>query len=564
MNYQFTSAAERVLSHAAGWIDPAVSLELDSRAILLGLLTETECRAAHLLAEHGVSIQEVCALWGVSRDNTPPSNETYVESYPLNRDLKHAIREVYRLVSEFERSPILATEHLLLAVLYSDGETTQWLNERGATRRSVEADIRARNGYVDAPLEFDDDLGEGAEENEGEMMNGEGGRGKGEDANCKSVIANFKLQIEQNDPNDQRPTTGDRRPSPPSPFPLPASSSVLRILDAAANRAREGLRVVEDYLRFVLDDRFLTETAKQLRHDLVVEIKRIPPSDLLASRETQADVGIALTTAAESARADMAGVLAANFARLQESLRSLEEYGKLIDPAMAAGFKQIRYRVYTLERAVAITRQSVERLAAAKLYVLIDGRSSLDEFREFASSLIAAGVHILQLRDKQRDDRELLEYARMLRMLTRGTPTLFIMNDRPDLAALSQADGVHLGQEELTAKDVRTILGPHALIGISAHTIEQARQAVLDGANYIGVGPTFASTTKEFAAFPGLDLLRAVAAEIRLPAFAIGGITLENLPEVLATGIGRVAVSGAITSDKNPTVAVQNFIGAMP
>jgi thiamine-phosphate pyrophosphorylase len=333
----------------------------------------------------------------------------------------------------------------------------------------------------------------------------------------------------------------------------------LRILDAAANRAREGLRVVEDFLRFVLDDRFLTETAKQLRHDLVAEIKKIPAADRLASRETQTDVGTGLTSAAEAVRDDAADVLAANFGRLGESLRSLEEYGKLIDPAMAAEIKQIRYRTYTLERAVGIARQSGQRLAGAKLYVLIDGRDSFEEFRNFAAALIAAGVHVLQLRDKRLDDRQLLERARALRELMLGKPTLFIMNDRPDLAVLSQADGVHLGQEELSVKDARTILGPQPLVGVSTHTIAQARQAVLDGANYVGVGPTFPSTTKDFANFPGLNLLRQVAAEIRLPAFAIGGITLENLPEVLATGIGRVAVSGAIANAENPFFMAREF-----
>ena len=109
--------------------------------------------------------------------------------------------------------------------------------------------------------------------------------------------------------------------------------------------------------------------------------------------------------------------------------------------------------------------------------------------------------------------------------MTQGTrKTLFIINDRPDLAALARADGVHVGQEELSVKDARSIVGPETLVGVSTHSIEQARQAVLDGANYIGVGPTFPSGTKQFEQFPGVELLRAVAAEIRLPAFAIGGI----------------------------------------
>ena len=190
---------------------------------------------------------------------------------------------------------------------------------------------------------------------------------------------------------------------------------------------------------------------------------------------------------------------------------------------------------------------------------MLDGRDSLDEFTSLARSLVAAGVDVVQLRDKRLADRPLLERAQRLREFTVGTDTLLIVNDRPDVALLSQADGVHVGQEELTVKQVRTIVGPRMLIGVSTHSLDQARQAVLDGANYIGVGPTFASGTKTFAEFTGLELLRAVAAEIRLPAFAIGGIGLENIRDVLATGTTRVAVSGAVVSSPNPAGAVRQI-----
>ena len=138
------------------------------------------------------------------------------------------------------------------------------------------------------------------------------------------------------------------------------------------------------------------------------------------------------------------------------------------------------------------------------------------------------------------------------------------MNDRPDVAVLARADGVHLGQEDATVKDARRILGPDGLIGVSTHSIEQARAAVLDGASYIGVGPTFASGTKQFSQFTGTELLRSVRAEIQLPAFAIGGITMENLPQVLAAGFTRVAVSGAISGTKDPAAAAGEFLAALP
>ena len=134
------------------------------------------------------------------------------------------------------------------------------------------------------------------------------------------------------------------------------------------------------------------------------------------------------------------------------------------------------------------------------------------------------------------------------------------MNDRPDLAVLARANGVHVGQTELSVKDARSIVGPDMLVGVSTRSIEQARQAVLDGANYIGVGPTFPSNTKRFEQFPGVELLRAVAEEIRLPAFAIGGIDRENVAEVLAAGFTRIAVSGAIAAAADPAQAAKELL----
>jgi thiamine-phosphate pyrophosphorylase len=335
---------------------------------------------------------------------------------------------------------------------------------------------------------------------------------------------------------------------------------ILRVLDAAANRAGEGLRVVEDCARFVLDDRHLTELLKQLRHELAVTLQSLPLEALLSARETQLDIGVSITAASELARADATAVVAASFKRIEQALRSLEEYGKVIDSSTGAAFEGLRYRVYTLERAMEITRSSADRLGGVRLYVLLDGRPSLDEFSTIAESLVGAGVQMLQLRDKQLGDRELMERARRLCELTRGSAARFVVNDRPDIARLAGAEGVHVGQEELAVKDARVIVGPSALVGASTHSLHQARAAVLDGANYIGVGPTFPSATKSFESHTGAELLRAVAAEISLPAFAIGGITLENLEGVLATGMRRVAVSAAIVEAADPAAAAREFL----
>jgi thiamine-phosphate pyrophosphorylase len=176
-----------------------------------------------------------------------------------------------------------------------------------------------------------------------------------------------------------------------------------------------------------------------------------------------------------------------------------------------------------------------------------------------ATAIIQAGVDVVQLRDKRLSDRELLERARLLRRLTAKSRTLFIVNDRPDIAAISEADGVHVGQDELTVKDARRVLSPAQWVGVSTHDLQQAQAAVRDGADYLGCGPTFPSGTKSFDHFPGLEFLRQVATQIGLPAFAIGGIDAVNINDVLATGISRVAASGAIWRATDPAAAAADL-----
>jgi len=346
--------------------------------------------------------------------------------------------------------------------------------------------------------------------------------------------------------------------------------AALRIVDANLNRASEGLRVVEDYCRFALDDSFLSRRCKHLRHRLAAAVAAVSPIAFAAARETVGDVGVGIKTPAECERNSLAHIATASWQRVQQALRVIEEALKLLDPQSAAKAEALRYESYTLDKACRINAESHARLAGAKLYVLVAGGNSECAFVERVQELLAAGVHILQLRDKRLDDRTLLGRARLLRQVldewqreresgkvgVRETnqpaprpltpsPPLLIINDRPDLAVLSRADGVHVGQDELSVHDARQIVGPDRLIGVSTHSLEQARQAVLDGANYIGCGPTFPSDTKEFESYPGPNFLRQVAAEISLPAFAIGGIALANLALVFEAGFTRIAVGGA-------------------
>lgn len=341
---------------------------------------------------------------------------------------------------------------------------------------------------------------------------------------------------------------------------------MYRILDASHNRASEGLRTIEDYTRFVLNDRALSQQAKQLRHDLAAAIALLPRRLLLSARDTRGDVGTTIQTASEQARPSTVAVATAAAARCQQALRSIEEYGKCVHPDVAPRIEAIRYQTYTLQAALEGLHRAIERLGSARLYALIDGGDSTETLVTNIRTLAAAGVDILQLRDKQLNDRRLYERTLAAVAAISEVPTasssqrpLLIVNDRADIAVAAGADGVHVGQDELPLRAVRRIVGPDGIVGVSTHNLQQALQAQHDGADYIGCGPTFASQTKSFAEFPGLAFLKQVANQLSLPAFAIGGIDARNLDQVLATGITRVAVSAAISAAASPADAAQTL-----
>jgi len=358
-------------------------------------------------------------------------------------------------------------------------------------------------------------------------------------------------------------------PEPAVPLAVLASPDVIgemdaaRVLDVNFNRAREAARVLEDYCRFSLNDRFLTEQMKELRHALAMASNRLPQHALLAARETLRDVGTTATAAGEYDRRTPTQVAIVNLKRLQESLRSLEEFGKLFGSELGRDLEAIRYLAYTLERAIAAVGRNRERLGEAKLYVLLTGAQCVASLDWTIAQAAAGGADVVQLREKNLTDRELLARARDVRRWTQKAGVLFILNDRPDIARLAEADGVHLGQDDLAVSDARRIVGPDALIGVSTHTIEQVRQAVLDGADYLGVGPVFPSKTKEFDHFPGLEFARAAFAETSLPAFALGGIGLDTLGEVAASGVKRIAVGSAIATSDDPEEVARLLRGGL-
>ncbi|TWU58195.1 thiamine phosphate synthase [Rubripirellula reticaptiva] len=335
--------------------------------------------------------------------------------------------------------------------------------------------------------------------------------------------------------------------------------ATYRILDASSNRALEGLRTMEEWARFANDDHEMSAELKSIRHCVANAVGRLPRSTMLAARDTPGDVGTEITVPTEMMRSSVASVVAAAAARTAQSLRVIEEYGKTIDGQLASEIERARYRTYTVAALLELSLPADDRqrrLAASSLYVLVDAGVDEAAFSESVRGLYQSGVDVLQLRDRSASDRTLLQRSAVAALIARQCGGLFIVNDRADLAFASDADGVHVGQEELPVADARRILGPDKLIGLSTHSIDQARDAVADGADYIGCGPVFAGRTKTFDRYVGPAFLQQVSAEIELPAFAIGGIDLTNLDQVTGAGIHRVAVTGAVRDADDPAEAV--------
>lgn len=338
----------------------------------------------------------------------------------------------------------------------------------------------------------------------------------------------------------------------------------MRLIDANANRAREGLRVLEDYARFLLNSKDLCESLKGLRHDLT-DALRDTVAAAIFHRDTPHDVGTTVTTAAESKREDVAAVVTAAGKRLGEALRAIEEYLKTSSPAAAARVESIRYRFYDIEQKLARTLpRRRQQLADVRLYVLITESICKTDWYATAEAAIRGGADCLQLREKDLPAGELLHRARRMVELCRRHGVLSIINDRPDVALLAEADGVHVGQGDLPATEARKIVGPDLLVGVSTHAIEQARAAVADGADYIGVGPVFPSTTKPRHFNAGLEYARAVAAEITIPSVAIAGITADNVAEVVKTGVKAVAVTAAVVGCDDVEAAARQLKGRLP
>ncbi|MCZ6837193.1 MAG: thiamine phosphate synthase [Planctomycetota bacterium] len=336
-------------------------------------------------------------------------------------------------------------------------------------------------------------------------------------------------------------------------------SSIARILDANANRAREALRMMEDAARFSLNDAKLSQALKTLRHDFHSALAMLPPGWLEANRDTPGDVGTENTTPQEYHRDSLEGVVIASGKRLGEALRVIEETGKTINPRIAARIEAIRYRGYELE-AELHKRMGSGRAKQWRVCVLLTESICLKPWREVLEAVIDAGADCIQVREKTMEGKALAERVREVISLARPKGVSVIVNDRVDVALATGADGVHVGQNDLSVAEVRRLAGRMLLVGVSTHDLEEADAAIEAGADYCGVGAMFATSLKPERTPSGPAYLASIIERYPdTPHLAIGGITPCHVEQLMEAGCQGVAVSTAVCGADDPGAAVNQM-----
>jgi len=332
---------------------------------------------------------------------------------------------------------------------------------------------------------------------------------------------------------------------------------LYRIIDANFNRGREALRVMEEYCRFGLNNPTLSAQAKQCRHQLCQSMKGIDPQKRLLNRDVDGDVGRELKVEGQLQRQSLEDCFTAAAKRASEALRALAESIQTIDPAISTMMEKIRFEVYALEKKIALFACAKLKLEAVRLYVLINvnNREDEQESLDLAKICIDNGADCLQLRAKDICDSSLLNLAQKFTTLCKESGVVSIINDRTDIAVLADADGVHLGQDEIPVSYARQLAKRPFIVGVSTHSLDELRHAIDSGCDYVGIGPAFASPTKPRLDVSGLGYIKQAVSILEQSGVfhvAIGGINSQNIPSLLEVGVKAVAISSAVSDSENP------------
>jgi thiamine-phosphate pyrophosphorylase len=339
----------------------------------------------------------------------------------------------------------------------------------------------------------------------------------------------------------------------------------LRIIDANLNRIGESLRLLEDIARLILNDPIVSKYLKAMRHD-IEDIDFPLKQQLLQARQADSDVGAEIKVKQQFEQRDLPSTIIANSRRIEQSMRVIEELAKTTDSGLEADrFEEARFELYTIEKELIsrlLRKDKADRIKG--LYAIIDtdslkGHSHTD----VAKQILGGGARIIQLRDKDTPKKDLLSIAVELKNLCSEYNALFIVNDYIDIAIASDADGVHIGQDDIPVSVARKLMPIDKIIGCSVSTPEEAVSVQEDGADYIGAAAIYPTGSKTDVNVIGLEGLRRIKEKSKVPLVGLGGINYDNICEVISCGADSVAVISAILGARSPKEATGKLIEKM-
>ena len=331
---------------------------------------------------------------------------------------------------------------------------------------------------------------------------------------------------------------------------------VAQLIDANLDRAREGIRVVEEWCRFSIQEENLVRTLKDFRHQLA----KHHHLSYKNARCTSTDTGIGLTHPYQKNRESPEDLIQANCSRVQEALRVLEEFAKGSDPDLSKEAASIRYQFYEIELDILkkyLTNERKDKLNNCNLCLITN---SCEDLTEKVTESLKAGIKMIQYRDKYNNDNFKYFEAKKIAALCKDFGALFIVNDRIDLALSLDADGIHLGQNDLPIKIARELVGSEKIIGVSTHSIEEIKKAETEGPDYLGIGPIYPTKSKPNKKPLGVKILKEASLHSKTPLFAIGSINEKNINDVISNGVKRCAVIGAIMNSHDAFSSSQKLL----
>lgn len=333
------------------------------------------------------------------------------------------------------------------------------------------------------------------------------------------------------------------------------NQEIYSALDANINRCIEGIRVCEDIFRFSVKN-LISAEFKDLRHRISGLVIVISSGELLGARDVPHDEQKFFNTVSEMKRDGVNDIFRSNVRRAIEASRVIEEFAKSIHPDISSGFQEIRFKLYDLEKRgwlILEKNNFIDRFSLS-LYAIIDSVFvPLDRMEETAMQLAGSGADIIQLRMKESSDREYLDMACKLSAICRDNNTLFIVNDRVDIALLSYAHGLHLGQDDIPLSMAAAVSGGKLFTGISTCNTDEA--AASEGADYIAVGPVFQTSSKDGTMLKGIGLetVKKICGNTDKPVVAIGGINEANAKSLIEAGVSSLSVISALYIDGKVT-----------